>query len=125
MIANADLDALAVCVGVDGDGLEIRLDLGLSRILDGVVDEIGDRLPDEVTVRVDDDTVVDVDVESEARFFRDRLIELGDVAYELAEIEALGATAIAVVMLLASFVLLLTINLLQWWSGRRHSGVGS
>ena len=32
-----------------------------------------------------------------------------------------GATAIAVVMLLASFGLLLGINLLQWWSGRRYS----
>lgn len=30
-----------------------------------------------------------------------------------------GATAISVVMLLASFVLLLAINLLQWWSARR------
>jgi sulfate/thiosulfate transport system permease protein len=30
-----------------------------------------------------------------------------------------GATAIAVVMLTASFVLLLSINLLQWWSARR------
>lgn len=30
-----------------------------------------------------------------------------------------GATAIAVVMLLASFAILLTINVLQWWSGRR------
>lgn len=35
-----------------------------------------------------------------------------------------GATAIAVVMLVASFGLLLSINLLQWWSGRwsRHGG---
>jgi sulfate transport system permease protein len=32
-----------------------------------------------------------------------------------------GATALAVVMLTASFVLLLIINLLQWWSGHRHS----
>jgi sulfate/thiosulfate transport system permease protein len=32
-----------------------------------------------------------------------------------------GATAIAVVMLLASFALLLVINLLQWWSGRRYA----
>ena len=32
-----------------------------------------------------------------------------------------GATAIAVVMLLASFVLLLFINVLQWWSGRRYA----
>jgi len=30
-----------------------------------------------------------------------------------------GATSIAVVMLLASFVMLLTINLLQWWFSRR------
>lgn len=35
-----------------------------------------------------------------------------------------GATAIAVVMLLASFLLLLAINLLQWWAaqGRRNRG---
>ncbi len=33
-----------------------------------------------------------------------------------------GATAIAMVMLMASFVLLLTINLLQWWSGQHHRG---
>lgn len=32
-----------------------------------------------------------------------------------------GATAIAVVMLVISFVLLLIINLLQWWSRRRHN----
>ena len=31
-----------------------------------------------------------------------------------------GATAIAVVMLLASFVILLFINLLQWWTGRGY-----
>jgi len=31
-----------------------------------------------------------------------------------------GATALGVVMLLASFVLALTINLLQWWSTTRH-----
>jgi sulfate/thiosulfate transport system permease protein len=31
-----------------------------------------------------------------------------------------GATAIAVVMLAASFVILLGINLLQWWSGRHY-----
>lgn len=33
-----------------------------------------------------------------------------------------GATAIAVVMLLVSFVLLLLINLLQWWSVRNYQG---
>jgi len=31
-----------------------------------------------------------------------------------------GAAAIAVVMLLASFTLLLMINILQWWTGRRY-----
>ena len=34
-----------------------------------------------------------------------------------------GATAIAVVMLAASFLMLLAINTLQWWS-RRRSTVG-
>ncbi len=38
---------------------------------------------------------------------------------KLEEFDYAGATAIAVVMLLASFALLLLINLLQWWS-RRH-----
>ncbi len=33
----------------------------------------------------------------------------------------LAATAIAVVLLSGSFVLLLTVNLLQWWSRRRHA----
>ncbi|MDR4466077.1 MAG: sulfate ABC transporter permease subunit CysT [Nitrospira sp.] len=32
-----------------------------------------------------------------------------------------GATALATVMLLASFVLLLVINVLQWWSGARRT----
>jgi sulfate transport system permease protein len=31
-----------------------------------------------------------------------------------------GATAIAVMMLLSSFVILFSINLLQWWVSRRH-----
>ena len=34
-----------------------------------------------------------------------------------------GATAIAVVMLIVSFILLLTINLLQAWTRRRHGAV--
>jgi sulfate transport system permease protein len=34
-----------------------------------------------------------------------------------------GATAVAVVMLVASFALLLVINLLQWWSRRRQSRI--
>jgi sulfate transport system permease protein len=43
---------------------------------------------------------------------------------KLEQYDYAGATAIAVVMLLASFVLLLAINGLQWWSGRwRRGGV--
>jgi sulfate transport system permease protein len=34
-----------------------------------------------------------------------------------------GATAVAVVMLVVSFLLLLAVNGLQWWSGRRLGGV--
>jgi sulfate transport system permease protein len=33
-----------------------------------------------------------------------------------------GATAIATMMLVASFLVLLAINLLQWWSGRNYRG---
>jgi sulfate transport system permease protein len=44
---------------------------------------------------------------------------------KLEQFDYAGATAIAVVMLAASFVLLLTINLLQWWSGHRHSAARS
>jgi sulfate transport system permease protein len=36
-----------------------------------------------------------------------------------------GATAIAVVILLGSFVILLGINLIQWWTGRNRGGAGS
>ena len=32
----------------------------------------------------------------------------------------LGATALAVVMLALSFILLLAVNLLQWWTANRH-----
>ena len=42
---------------------------------------------------------------------------------KLEEFDYPGATAIAVVMLVASFVLLLTINFLQWWSHRHHTPV--
>src|SRR5438128_747372 len=38
---------------------------------------------------------------------------------KLEQYDYAGATAIAVVMLVASFLLLLLINVLQWWSGRR------
>ena len=37
---------------------------------------------------------------------------------KLEQYDYAGATAIAVVMLLASFFILLAINLLQWYSGR-------
>ena len=39
---------------------------------------------------------------------------------KLEQYDYTGAAALAVVMLLASFVLLLLINLLQWWSGRGY-----
>ncbi len=41
------------------------------------------------------------------------------IVTKLEQYDYAGATAIAVVMLLISFALLLIINLLQWWSGRR------
>ena len=41
------------------------------------------------------------------------------IVTKLEQYDYAGATSIAVVMLVASFVLLLAINLLQWWS-RRH-----
>lgn len=43
------------------------------------------------------------------------------IIMKLDQFEVHGATAIAVVMLVASFLLLLSINLLQWWSGRRYA----
>jgi len=42
---------------------------------------------------------------------------------KLEEYDYSGATAIAVVMLVSSFVLLFTINFLQWWSHRHHAPV--
>jgi sulfate transport system permease protein len=39
---------------------------------------------------------------------------------KLEQYDYAGATAIALVMLLASFVILLAINLLQWWSARGY-----
>ena len=41
---------------------------------------------------------------------------------KLEQYDYAGATAIAVVMLVVSFVLLLLINLLQWWSVRQYQG---
>ncbi|MGD9636902.1 MAG: sulfate ABC transporter permease subunit CysT [Pirellulales bacterium] len=41
---------------------------------------------------------------------------------KLEQYDYTGATAIATVMLAASFLLLLTINALQWWAGRNHRG---
>jgi len=40
---------------------------------------------------------------------------------KLEQYDYAGATAIAVVMLVVSFILLLTINMLQWWTRRRHA----
>jgi len=41
---------------------------------------------------------------------------------KLEQYDVLGATALAVVMLGLSFVLLLAINVLQWWAANRHKG---
>jgi sulfate transport system permease protein len=44
------------------------------------------------------------------------------IVSKLEQYDVAGASAIAAVMLAASFVLLLTVNLLQWWSRRRYGG---
>jgi sulfate transport system permease protein len=45
------------------------------------------------------------------------------IVTKLEEFDYPGATAIAVVMLVASFVLLLAINFLQWWNHRHYTPV--
>ncbi len=53
--------------------------------------------------------------------------EVGDcralIIERLEQYDTAGATAIAVVMLLASFVLLFAINTIHWWHSRRVRGV--
>jgi sulfate transport system permease protein len=44
------------------------------------------------------------------------------IVTKLEQFDYAGAAALAVVMLMISFVLLLLINTLQWWLQRRHSG---
>ncbi|MEY3479296.1 MAG: hypothetical protein RIQ71_71 [Verrucomicrobiota bacterium] len=44
------------------------------------------------------------------------------IVIKLEQYDYAGATALAVVMLVVSFVLLLGINSLQWWAARRSSG---
>jgi sulfate transport system permease protein len=44
------------------------------------------------------------------------------IVVKLEEYDYAGATSVAVAMLVISFLLLLLINLLQWWSGRRLAG---
>ena len=39
---------------------------------------------------------------------------------KLEQYDVLGATALAVVMLAISFVMLLGINFIQWWAANRH-----
>ena len=39
---------------------------------------------------------------------------------KLEQYDVLGATALAVVMLALSFMMLLAVNLLQWWAANRH-----
>ena len=43
---------------------------------------------------------------------------------KLEQYDVLGATALAVVMLALSFILLLSVNLLQWWAANRHKNNG-
>lgn len=45
------------------------------------------------------------------------------IMYKLDEYDYAGATALAVVMLAVSFLLLLAINFLQWWSSRHQARV--
>jgi sulfate transport system permease protein len=42
------------------------------------------------------------------------------IVTKLEQYDYAGATAIAVVMLVVSFILLLVINALQWWSGKHY-----
>ena len=42
------------------------------------------------------------------------------IVTKLEQYDYAGATALAVVMLVISFIMLLTINLLQWWGSRHH-----
>ena len=41
---------------------------------------------------------------------------------KLEQYDVTGATALALVMLLISFVMLLAVNALQWWAANRHRG---
>ena len=43
------------------------------------------------------------------------------IMIKLEQYDYAGASAIAAVLLVVSFVLLFLINLLQWWSSRRHA----
>lgn len=43
------------------------------------------------------------------------------IMIKLEQYDYIGASAVAAVMLVTSFILLFLINLLQWWSGTRHA----
>ena len=43
---------------------------------------------------------------------------------KLEQYDVVGATALAMVMLMISFVMLLVVNGLQWWAASRHRGDG-
>ena len=45
------------------------------------------------------------------------------IVTKLEQYDYAGATAIAAVMLMISFALLLLVNLLQWWTDRRRAGI--
>jgi sulfate/thiosulfate transport system permease protein len=44
------------------------------------------------------------------------------ITSKLDQYDIVGATVLAVVMLVISFIMLLTINALQWWTAHRHRG---
>jgi sulfate transport system permease protein len=46
------------------------------------------------------------------------------IVMKLEQYDTAGATAVAAVMLVVSFSILLVINLLQWWGGRRYAAAG-
>src|SRR6476646_179153 len=86
VVGDRDLNSVLVRMQLDRNGGV----LGLRRILDGVVDEVGDRLPHELAVCREAAALGNVEGKLQPTLLRDRLVELGEVAYELARIELLG-----------------------------------
>ncbi len=60
-------------------------------IFDRVVDQVGDRLADELPIGGEGEALLGVHIEAQARLFRDRLVELGDVGDDRGGIERFHA----------------------------------